>query len=263
MRTFKLTLAYDGTGYAGWQMQPGKPTIQAALEAALARITGAPIRAAASGRTDAGVHALAQVVSFKSATPLAPETIRNALNAELPRDIAALAVEVAPDDFHARRDAIRKRYRYKIHDGDVPDVFHRPYCWQYRQPLNAEAMERAAQAIVGTHDFRSFEYRWPQRSSSVRTIYEAFVCRKAGSADGMITFDVSGNGFLYNMVRALVGTLVEVGRGAKAENWPAEVIAAGDRRTAGMTAPAQGLFLVRVDYRADPACEPALSKPSG
>jgi len=248
MRTFKLTLAYDGTGYAGWQMQPGKPTIQAALEAALAKISGETIRAAASGRTDAGVHALEQIVSFKSATALSPETLRNALNAELPRDMAALAVETAADDFHARRDAIRKRYRYQIHDGDVPDVFHRPYCWHYRQPLDADAMARAAQAFVGTHDFRSFEYRWPQRSSSVRTIYEAFVRRTSSPAEGMITFEVAGNGFLYNMVRALVGTLVEVGRGTRPESWPAEVVAAGDRRVAGMTAPAQGLFLISVDY---------------
>jgi tRNA pseudouridine38-40 synthase len=261
MRTFKLTLAYDGTAYAGWQMQPAKPTIQAALEAALTKITGETIRAAASGRTDAGVHALEQVVSFKSATPLSPDTLRNALNAELPRDMAALAVERAADDFHARSDAIRKRYRYQIHDGDVPDVFHRPYCWHYRQALDADAMGRAAQAFVGTHDFRSFEYRWPQRSSSVRTIYEASVRRGPG-LHGMITFEVAGNGFLYNMVRALVGTLVEVGRGTKPESWPAEVVAAGDRRAAGMTAPAQGLFLVRVDYR-EPPVNQALGKPGG
>ncbi len=249
MRTFKLTLAYDGTDYAGWQLQPGRPTIQSALEAALAKITGAAVRAAASGRTDAGVHALAQVVSFSSATALSPETIRNALNAELPRDIAALNVEVAVDDFHARRDAVRKRYRYLLHDGPVPAVFNRKYCWQYRQRLDVAAMSRAAQAFVGTHDFRSFEYRWPQRRSSVRTIYEVDLRRGEAPDSDRITLEISGNGFLYNMVRAIVGTLVEVGRGTRPETWPAEVIAAGDRRVAGMTAPPQGLFLVRVDYR--------------
>ena len=253
MRTFKLTLAYDGTEYAGWQMQPGKRTIQAALEGALAKITGETIRVAASGRTDAGVHALGQVVSFSSDTALAPEVVRNALNAELPRDIAAVAVEYAAERFHARRDCVRKRYRYQIHDGPVADVFRRRVAWQYRQPLDTAVMLRAAQAFVGTHDFRSFESRWPQRSSSVRTIYEANIQRGSGEQRDLITCEFSGNGFLYNMVRAMVGTLVEVGRGVRPESWPAEAIAAGTRRAAGMTAPAQGLFLVRVDYAPDDA----------
>jgi len=259
MRTFKLTLSYDGSNYAGWQLQPHKPTIQAAVEAALTKITGETIRVAASGRTDAGVHALAQVASFTSLTQLSPATLRNALNAEMPRDIAALDVAEAPAGFHARRDCIRKRYRYLIHDGEAPDVFGRKYAWHYREPLDADAMSRAAQAFVGTHDFRSFEYRSPQRASSVRTIYEADARRVAGPFgaardDGLdgIAFEVCGNGFLYNMVRAMVGTLVEVGRGMKSEKWPAEVIIAGDRRLAGMTAPPQGLFLVRVDYRRAP-----------
>ncbi len=253
MRTFKLTLAYDGTNYAGWQMQSGNPTIQAALETALAKITGETIRAAASGRTDAGVHALGQVVSFSSETALSPETVRNALNAELPRDIAALDVQQAADGFHARRDCIRKRYRYQVHDGTVADVFRRRTCWLYRQPLDAAAMSRAAQAFVGTHDFRSFESRWPQRSSSVRTVYEARVERGQGERENLIALEFSGNGFLYNMVRALVGTLVEIGRGVRPERWAAEVLSAGTRRAAGMTAPAQGLFLVRVDYPSEPA----------
>jgi tRNA pseudouridine38-40 synthase len=248
MRTFKLTLAYDGTKYAGWQWQPAKPTIQGALETALGKITGESIRAAASGRTDAGVHALGQVVSFQSETRLSADTLRNALNGELPRDISAIDVAEAADTFHARRSAIRKRYRYMIHDGAVADVFRRHLCWQYRQPLDAAAMSRASQSFVGTHDFRSFESRWPQRASSVRTIYESTVSRDAGERANLITIEFSGNGFLYNMVRALVGTLVEVGRGTRPECWPAEVVAAGNRGAAGMTAPAQGLFLVRVDY---------------
>ncbi|HEY1603007.1 MAG TPA: tRNA pseudouridine(38-40) synthase TruA [Pirellulales bacterium] len=256
MRTFKLTLAYDGTAYTGWQMQPGQPTVQAALETSLAKITGEAVRATASGRTDSGVHALGQVVSFQSETSLSPVTLRNALNAELPRDIAALAVEEAPHRFHARRDCVRKRYRYLLHDGEAPDVFLRAYCWQYRQRLDGAAMSRAAQAFVGTHDFRSFESRWPQRSSSVRTIYEAFVERGRGAQQGLLTFEVAGNGFLYNMVRAMIGTLVEVGRGNRPIAWPAEVVAAGERRAAGMTAPPQGLFLVRADYKLDPVHTP-------
>ena len=187
-------------------------------------------------------------MSFHSETALSTETVRNALNAELPRDISALDVQRAADGFHARRDCIRKRYRYQVHDGAVADVFRRRTCWLYRQPLDAAAMSRAAQAFVGTHDFRSFESRWPQRSSSVRTIYEARVERGRGERGHVITLEFSGNGFLYNMVRALVGTLVEVGRGAKPGRWAAEVVSAGTRRAAGMTAPAHGLFLVRVDY---------------
>ncbi len=233
MRTFKLTLAYDGTAYAGWQMQPGKPTIQAALEATLLKITGETIRVAASGRTDAGVHALGQVVSFYSRTALSCATLCNALNAELPRDIAALEVRRAADNFHARRDCVRKRYRYLIHDGPVADVFRRRVAWQYRHSLDAGRMSRAAQAFVGTHDFRSFESRWPQRSSSVRTIYEATVERGRGERAHLITCEFSGNGFLYNMVRAMVGTLVEVGRGVRPEHWPAEVILTGARTRRG------------------------------
>lgn len=248
LRTWRLTLAYDGTQYAGWQTQANAKTLQATLEAALLRITGETISVAASGRTDAGVHALAQVVSFQSATHLPAPALLRALNANLPEDMAVQEVALAAARFHARRDALRKRYRYVLEDGPVRDVFRRRYVWQMREPLDAEAMHRAARALVGTHDFRSFESHWPNRETSVRTVYELSVRRQAPAAPHCVQVEIEADGFLYNMVRAIVGTLVEVGRGAQDEDWPAWVLAAQDRSVAGMTAPAQGLFLVRVEY---------------
>lgn len=245
MRTLKLTIAYDGTAYAGWQSQPASPTIQGALEAALAKITGETIRVVASGRTDAGVHALGQVVSLRTESHLAAEVFQKALNAELTRDIVVLAAEEAPFDFHAIRDARRKRYRYVILDGPVPDVFQRHYSWHCRGRLDHEAMHRAGQALVGKHDFASFETAGSERETSVRTVLELSVWRT--SADRLVV-EVEADGFLYNMVRTIVGTLAEVGRGVRDEAWPAQVLAAADRRAAGPTAPPQGLFLVAVWY---------------
>lgn len=245
MQTFKLTLAYDGGAYSGWQLQTGQRTLQGALEEALEKITGEFIRCSASGRTDAGVHALGQVVSFRSTTQLPADTLQRALNAELPRDMAALAVVVAADDFHARRDAKRKTYRYVIDDGPVRDVFRRTYAWQARCRLNAEAMQEAALLLVGTHDFSSFETSGSPRESNVRTVYELKVARPAADA---IFVEITANGFLYNMVRAIVGTLAEVGRGVQPVDWVPQVLAAADRCWAGQTAPAQGLFLVDVVY---------------
>jgi tRNA pseudouridine38-40 synthase len=249
MRTLRLTLAYDGTAYAGWQVQPNQRTLQETLEAALAKITGETIRVTASGRTDAGVHALGQVVSFNTQSPLSARIFQRALNAELPDDMAVLEAAETLPGFHAIRDAVRKRYRYVIHDSTVPDVFRRKYAWHYREKLDADAMHRAGQSLLGTHDFRSFESAWPQRTSSVRTIFDILARRGFCQDDDLVAVEVEADGFLYNMVRAIVGTLVEVGRGTRPESWPAEVLAAQDRRLAGMTAPAHGLFLVRVQYK--------------
>lgn len=245
VRTIKLTLAYDGTKYAGWQFQPEHSTIQGALEKAILKITTESVRVVGSGRTDAGVHALGQVASFRTQCQLSPEVLHRALNAELPRDIVILDVAAAPLDFHPIRDAHRKRYRYVVHDGRWRDVFQLNYAWQYRHRLDVDAMQRAALALVGKHDFASFETAGSERDSSVRTVFELAVAR---ISENCVTVEIEADGFLYNMVRTIVGTLVEVGRGERPENWPAEVLAAVDRRAAGATAPPQGLFLVRVDY---------------
>lgn len=250
MPTFKLTLAYDGTDFFGWQLQPDRPTVQGALEAALAKILQQPIRVAGSGRTDTGVHALGQVASFEVETELPAASLQRSLNAVLPETVAVVECAVATPGFHAIRDAVRKRYRYVIHDGPVKEVFRRRYCWQVKSRLDVEAMQRGGQGLVGTHDFRSFETNWPTRDSSVRTIYAVDVTRGAGRDADLVQIEVEANGFLYNMVRAIVGTLYEVGRGKRDADWPAEVVAAQNRGAAGMTAPACGLFLLWVDYQA-------------
>ena len=169
----------------------------------------------------------------------------------MPRDIAVLAAEEVPDDFHPIRDAVCKRYRYVIHDGPVRDVFRRHACWQYVYGrLDAEAMHRAAAALLGTHDFSSFESSGAPRQDSIRTVFDLFVRRGRGEEQDWVVLEIEADGFLYNMVRAIVGTLVEVGRGVRGEQWPAEVLQAADRRVGGPTAPPQGLFLVCVTYRA-------------
>jgi len=181
MRTLKLTLAYDGTAYAGWQVQPGQKTLQGVLEEALEKITGRPVRTTASGRTDAGVHALGQVVSFQTENRLPVDVLRRALNAQLPDDMAVLEAADAPDGFHAIRHALGKRYRYVIHDGPVRDVFSRCYCWSLGRRLDARAMHLAAAGLLGTHDFSSFQTSGAPRRSSVRTIRDISVRR--GSQD--------------------------------------------------------------------------------
>ncbi|MCE9605762.1 MAG: tRNA pseudouridine(38-40) synthase TruA [Planctomycetia bacterium] len=254
MRTIKLTLAYDGAAYRGWQRQPGNRTLQDELEQALQRIVGERVVVSGSGRTDSGVHALGQTASFHTEATLTPAAFRRALNAELPNDIVVVAAEEAAPGFHARKQAKRKRYRYIIHNSRTADVFRRGTSWHYCYgKLDAEAMHRAAQHWRGTHDFRSFETQWPQRSSSVRTVLDIDCRRLVAPDEKVIYFEVEADGFLYNMVRTMVGTLVEVGRGRKPESWTQELVAAGDRKLAGMKVPAQGLFLLSVHYDDGPA----------
>jgi tRNA pseudouridine38-40 synthase len=266
-RWLKLTVAYEGTAYAGWQIQPNEPTVQAVLETAWHEITREQARVTAAGRTDAGVHALGQVVGLATQTRLSNSDLHRGVNAVLPEDVAVLSVEDAREGFHATHDAVAKTYRYQIHNGRVPDVFHRRYVWHHPQPLDTDKMHAAAQALVGTHDFSSFESAGSERPDSVRTLTSLTVGRGIHVVESLrdsnlavserllhiysrdlITVDVTGDGFLYNMVRAIVGTLVEVGKGGRDESWVAEVLAARDRRVAGQTAPPHGLFLVRVDY---------------
>jgi len=244
MRNVRLVLAYDGTEFHGWQRQKDKRTVQQTVEESLAAMTGHPVRLVASGRTDAGVHALGQVVNFRTSTSIPLRAFSLGLNAKLPDDVCVRAADDVPEEFHANRDAVRKRYRYVIHHGPIPDLFQRRYCHHSRYDLDAALMAEAATAFVGTHDFHSFETQWPNRATSVRTITDLTV---EASGD-RITIEVEANGFLYNMVRAIAGTLMEIGRGY----WPvaaaAEILDAEDRRLAGPTAPAKGLFLQHVTY---------------
>lgn len=244
MRNLKLTLSYDGTDFNGWQTQPGFRTVQQTLEEAILALTGEKANANASGRTDSGVHALGQVVNFYTNTVLACDVIVRALNAHLPGDVVIRAAADVPQAFDANRDAKRKLYRYVIHDGPVPDPFLRRYGCHSRHPLDVGAMRRAAEPLKGRHDFHSFETDWPNRMSSVRTITHLAVNR----IGDWIWLDVEADGFLYNMVRAIAGTLMNVGRGY----WPAaeveKILKAEDRTQAGPTAPPQGLFLMRVTY---------------
>ena len=245
MRNFKLLLSYDGTDFQGWQTQPGYRTVQETLETALCKLTGeARIRVYASGRTDAGVHAVGQVANFYSAMHVPFFKLLGAINAHLPDDIVVRSVEEAPAAFDANRDALRKLYRYVIHDGPVPSPFLRKYACLSKVPLDAAAMARAAEVLKGCHDFHSFETDWPNRTSSVRTITHLAVNR----AGEYIWIDVEADGFLYNMVRAIAGTLMQVGRGHWPEAKVAEILAAEDRTQAGPNAPPQGLFLMRVTY---------------
>ncbi|MGD9127969.1 MAG: tRNA pseudouridine(38-40) synthase TruA [Planctomycetia bacterium] len=244
MRTIKLTIAYDGTDYAGWQIQPDRATVQSVLEEAIERVTGQASRTLASGRTDAGVHALGQVVGFRTDSDLACDTLVRALNANLPEDIAVLDAEEVADGFHPIGDAVRKRYRYVIHDAPIRDVFYRRYAWHCRYQLDVEPMAQAAEMLLGKHDFSSFESTGAPRESSVRTITDISVVRHGDR----IEIEVEADGFLYNMVRAIVGTLVEIGRGSMDPGWMHQVLSAQERKAAGPTAPPEGLFLVKVDY---------------
>jgi tRNA pseudouridine38-40 synthase len=247
-RNIKLTLAYDGTEFAGWQFQTGQRTLQDVLEQTLQKITGQFSRATASGRTDAGVHALAQIVSFETESTMPVEVMWRALNAELPYDMAAISVEEAPDKFNAQRDARRKRYRYVICDRRMRDVFRRRYAWQLFNRLDVPAMQTAAATLVGTHDFISFQSSGSERETTERTIYELTIDRLQPPDDHLVQLEIEANGYLYNMVRNIVGSLVEIGQGRQSPSWLAEVVAARDRRRAGPTAPPQGLFLVSVMY---------------
>jgi len=248
VRWLKLIISYDGTDFAGWQVQPGERTVQSVLEQILQKITGQEHKAIASGRTDSGVHARGQVVSIKTTTRLDNRALCKALNAELPWDMAVQSIEDVPAGFHPIRDAVRKWYRYQLHDARPRTVFERRYVWQWFKRLDDRAMHVAAQALVGTHDFSCFESAGAERESSIRTISRLDVTRGAGEGSGFLYVDIEADGFLYNMARAIVGSLIEIGRGTRDRAWLEAVLAARERKLAGMTAPPQGLFLMEVDY---------------
>lgn len=246
MAFFKLTIAYDGTKFSGWQAQPDRRTVQGVVQETWARITGESLQVSATSRTDAGVHSLGQTVGIESKTHLIPAQLYNALNATFPEDVILVSIEEAPHGFHATRDAKGKRYRYSIHNDRTRPLFDRKYVWYVPKPLDVEAMHAAAQCLVGTHDFASFQAAGSERESTVRTITAVEVRR--GNAPSRVEIDVEGDGFLYNMVRIIAGSLVDLGAGRRDAQWLADALAACDRRAAGQTAPPQGLCLLRVYY---------------
>jgi tRNA pseudouridine38-40 synthase len=258
-RHFRLTLEYDGTDFDGWQVQAGRRTVQGELETALERVTGGICDALGAGRTDAGVHAEGQVASVRTSTRLGPDELRRALNGVLPQDVAVVAAESVPEDFHARRDASGKLYRYAVWNGPSRSPLRRRSHWAIRDPLDLAAMRRAALGLVGTHDFAAFRGSGSAVKTTVRTLTRLDV---RGEAGGEVLFEVEGTGFLRHMVRAIVGTLVEVGRGRRPAGDVGAVLASGARARAGATAPAQGLRLVRVDY-GKPRESESLEDPAG
>ncbi len=255
MRTIKLTLAYDGTDYVGWQRQARGRSIQGEVERALAEIEGRAVVAVGAGRTDAGVHALGQVAGVQLAHAIETPALVRAVNAKLPPAIRVLAAEVASAGFHARYAARRKTYRYHLVSGAVASPFGRRYAWHVRHALDVEAMRAAAAAFAGRHDFAAFQAVGTDVASSVRTVRSvsvepANVVLGVPSPAGKpgLTIDVVGDGFLRHMVRIMVGTLVAVGSGRVPANEVRAILASRSRERAGPTAPPQGLFLVAVDY---------------
>ncbi len=242
---YKLILQYDGSRYDGWQRQGNTArTIQGKLEGVLSRLAGEPVEVHGAGRTDAGVHALGQVASVKLPGAMPAAEVMACANRYLPEDIAVVDACEADERFHARLAARGKVYRYRLRLGPVPDVFRRKYQFRLEEPLDLEAMERAAALLTGTHDYRSFCADRRYKKSTVRTVH-AIEFHRDGP-DLAVTF--RGTGFLYHMVRILMGTLLEVGRGERDAESMTAVLAAKDRSAAGATAPAQGLTLVEVLY---------------
>ena len=248
MRHIKLTVMYDGTDYVGWQVQPNGVSVQEKLEAAWLEITGEETRFTASGRTDSGVHARAQVCGLRTNSDLPCERIAFALTATTPFDISVLKAEEAPDGFDPIRHATGKTYRYQVQFGPVLDVLNRHQRWFVPRPMNLEAMREAANMLLGEHDFASFQAKGSDRVSTVRHVSELRIEHFQESVFDYLDIVISANGFLYNMVRNIVGTLVRIGVGKEEPHWILSVLESKDRRAAGETAPAHGLFLERVEY---------------
>ena len=245
MPNYMLKLCYDGTRYKGWQKQGNTAgTIQEKLETILSRLLDQPVELAASGRTDAGGHAREQVCSFRADTVLSTEELLRRLRAHLPEDIGALSLEIAPPRFHARLSCVGKTYVYRIWNSRDPDVFERKFRTCVSESLDLDAMRRAADLLCGEHDFAAFCSAKPGKKSTVRELRSIQI--EKNGADLRLIY--AGSGFLYNMVRILTGTLLEVGKGLRQPEEMSRILASRDRRMAGPTAPAQGLFLWQVDY---------------
>jgi tRNA pseudouridine38-40 synthase len=250
MRILKITLSYDGTDFAGWQIQPDSPTIQGTLSLAIGRVTGEKVLPQGSGRTDAGVHALGQVASFALESPIPDANLSIALNDILPPSIRVLAAEEVDSSFHARKSALAKTYRYRIYRGDICSPFSARYVWHHHYPLNENAMLKSAGLVIGEHDFTSFAAVDPERGredpvvSNVRKIFSSAWHREGEE----FVYTVRGSGFLHHMVRNLVGTFVLAGKGSSSPEDISRILAAKNRSAAGPTAAAAGLCLVNVEY---------------
>ncbi|QDT96955.1 tRNA pseudouridine(38-40) synthase TruA [Gimesia aquarii] len=265
MRNIKLTLAYDGSEFAGWQVQPNGLSVQACVETAIEKLTQQKSGVLVAGRTDAGVHALGQVANFQTESSIPCKNILSGLQRFLPDSICIRKVDEVDAEFHATYSAVQKRYRYVIHNTAIVYPFLRRYVCEFGRPLNSDGMHTAGQYLLGMHDFRCFESHFPNKATSVRTIKELTVQRTSvwpvwnegrlqqtidrNSTQGeFITIDIVADGFLYNMVRAIVGTLLEVGVGRWSPGDVQKILNSLDRSQAGATAPANGLYLVQVDY---------------
>jgi len=244
MRTIKLTISYDGTRYKGWQVQPNGITIQEEIEKSIERVFGKHARLHGAGRTDSGVHAKFQTAHFKTTNPIHVSKIPIALNSILPDDIAIIKAEEKATDFHARFNSKAKIYKYTILNAKSRDPFAEKYSWRVPYKLNVALMKREAEALVGKHDFKSFQATDKSDRESVRKIFYVRINKKKNT----IVLRIEGNGFLYNMVRNITGTLVDIGRGYLAEGSMNKILKSRDRKQAGPTAPPQGLFLEEVKY---------------
>ena len=244
MRNIKLLIEYDGKDFNGWQKQPNKLNIQGEIEKAIKDITEEKVDLIASGRTDAGVHSLGQVANFKTNSNIPVEKFPIALNTKLKRSIRILKAEEVDERFHSRYNCKKKTYRYVINNSENGTAIYRNLEYNYAQKLDVESMNKASKYFIGEHDFKGFKASGTSSKSSVRTIYEAKVYKE----NNRVIIELTGNGFLYNMVRIISGTLIEVGIGKILPEEIESIIKSGERKKAGKTLPPQGLYLVSVEY---------------
>lgn len=244
LRRIKLTIEYDGTNYHGWQVQDNAHTVQAELENAILRITGERVRITGSGRTDTGVHALGQVAHFETSSMIPAEKFRKALSAVLPLDVAVISSEEVDFDFHSRFSATRKTYEYRILNRQIRSPLMEKRVWHIKEALDFKVLSQAAEAFLGTHDFSSFCASGRSISNFERTIHLS----EWSERQGLLVYSVCGNGFLYNMVRIMVGTMIEAGLGKITPESISDILTEKNRNLAGITAPPQGLYLVEVHY---------------
>lgn len=245
MKNFKITVEYDGASYHGWQRQKNDRTIQEEIEKALFTMTGKKIALTASGRTDAGVHALGQVANFNCDTDLSSQAFQNGLNSLTRDDIVIISCNIVDENFHSRFDAKSKTYNYRILNRNLPVAINRQYAWFIKKKLDLDAMRLAVRHIIGAHDFKAFEGTGSPRSHTTRRVFKAEI---AEQGNGLIVIEIKADGFLRFMVRNIVGTLVDVGLGKITSDDFKEILLSKDRSMAGATAPPQGLFLMKVKY---------------